>query len=119
MHAMSPGEYPGAVAPARQYKIDVGGLGLAVHEWGQEAAQPLFLVHGGFAFPRGFTFRRGNLLRGFHRLSRWSFLYYFRFAFGLVRGSVEDGFGLMAFRNGLRLFFSELVRVGHGFLVSE
>ena len=50
--AMSSGEYPGAVAPERQYTLDVGSMALAVHEWGNAAAQPLFLVHGGFDFSR-------------------------------------------------------------------
>jgi pimeloyl-ACP methyl ester carboxylesterase len=32
--------------------LDVGGLQLAVHEWGAESDPPLFLVHGGFDFAR-------------------------------------------------------------------
>lgn len=42
--------YPGAQRPARNYRVDAGGVGIAVHEWGDEAADPLFLVHGGFDF---------------------------------------------------------------------
>lgn len=45
-------QFPGAQAPAREYDIDVGGLRIAVHEWGEETADPLFLVHGGFDFAR-------------------------------------------------------------------
>ena len=68
---MSPGEYPGAVAPARQYKIDVGGLGLAVHEWGEEAAQPLFLVHGGFDFSRTYEVFAPKLAAAGWRVVAW------------------------------------------------
>src|SRR5258706_3147205 len=50
--SMATGDFPGAMAPERQHQIDVGGLRLAVHEWGSEAAPPLFLVHGGFDFSR-------------------------------------------------------------------
>lgn len=44
--------YPGAEAPARQYRIDSNGVELALHEWGPEHAPPLMLVHGGFDFAR-------------------------------------------------------------------
>ena len=44
--------YPGAVAPARQFRIDAGGVGLAIHEWGDADAPPLLLAHGGMDFAR-------------------------------------------------------------------
>ncbi len=44
------GDFPGAVAPDRSYRVDAGGVGIALHEWGSEQADPLFLVHGGFDF---------------------------------------------------------------------
>ena len=44
--------YPNAHAPERQRRVDVGGLTLAVHEWGSAVAPPLFLAHGGFDFGR-------------------------------------------------------------------
>jgi pimeloyl-ACP methyl ester carboxylesterase len=44
----------GVSAPDREYRIDVGGLGIALHEWGDAGAPPLFLVHGGFDFARTF-----------------------------------------------------------------
>lgn len=47
-----PAPYPGASAPARQYRVDVGGLGLAVHEWGDADAPTLMLAHGGMDFAR-------------------------------------------------------------------
>jgi pimeloyl-ACP methyl ester carboxylesterase len=49
-----PAPYPGAVAPERQYRVDVGGLGIAIHEWGDAGAPPLMLAHGGFDFARTF-----------------------------------------------------------------
>jgi len=68
---MSTGEYPGAVAPARQYMIDVGGLGLAVHEWGDAAGQPLFLVHGGFDFARTYEVFAPKLAAAGWRVVAW------------------------------------------------
>lgn len=44
--------YPGAVAPDRTARLESNGIELAVHEWGDPAAPPLLLVHGGFDFAR-------------------------------------------------------------------
>src|SRR3954466_9547529 len=68
---MSSGDYPGAVAPGRRYMIDVGGLGLAVHEWGDEAGQPLFLVHGGFDFARTYEVFAPKLAAAGWRIVAW------------------------------------------------
>jgi pimeloyl-ACP methyl ester carboxylesterase len=46
------GYYPGAIAPVREYMVTAGQVDLAVHEWGAENDDPLFLVHGGFDFAR-------------------------------------------------------------------
>ena len=46
------GYYPGAHAPDRDYFVAAGQLKIAVHEWGDERADPLFVVHGGFDFAR-------------------------------------------------------------------
>lgn len=46
--------FPGAEPPARQYRIDDSGVGIAVHEWGDAGAPPLVLAHGGFDFARTF-----------------------------------------------------------------
>ncbi len=46
------GAYPGAQTPDRQHMVDVGGLRLAVHEWGDVDAPPFFFVHGGMDFGR-------------------------------------------------------------------
>jgi pimeloyl-ACP methyl ester carboxylesterase len=69
--AMSSGGFPGAVAPERQYRVDVGGLCLAVHEWGDAAAQPLFLVHGGFDFARTFEVFAPKLAAAGWRVIAW------------------------------------------------
>lgn len=50
--ADEPAPYPGAVAPSRQYRVDAGGVGIAIHEWGAADAPPLLLAHGGFDFAR-------------------------------------------------------------------
>ncbi|MEY2755808.1 MAG: hypothetical protein RJB65_2166 [Actinomycetota bacterium] len=44
--------FPGARTPDREYLLRPAGVGIAVHEWGDEAAPPLFLMHGGFDFAR-------------------------------------------------------------------
>lgn len=44
--------YPGAAAPDREYSIDANGVRIAVHEWGDHAAPPIFFAHGGFDFAR-------------------------------------------------------------------
>ena len=38
--------------PERQRRVDSNGLGIAVYEWGDEGAPPLFLAHGGMDFAR-------------------------------------------------------------------
>ena len=41
---MTTAQFPGAEAPARDHQLDIGGVHIAVHEWGDETADPLFLV---------------------------------------------------------------------------
>ena len=53
--ATDPVSFPGASGPDRHYRLDAGGLHLAVHEWGAADAPPLFLVHGGFDFARTYS----------------------------------------------------------------
>ena len=48
------GTYPGAKPPDRVRSVDAHGVRLAVAEWGDPAAAPLALVHGGFDFARTF-----------------------------------------------------------------
>ena len=38
--------------PTAQRRVDSNGLGIAVYEWGDEGAPPLFLAHGGMDFAR-------------------------------------------------------------------
>ncbi len=47
-------DLPGVRVPDREYRIDAGGVGIAVHEWGEADAPPLMLAHGGFDFARTF-----------------------------------------------------------------
>ena len=49
---MIPAPFPGTEAPLRQYHLVSSGVRIAVHEWGDETADPLFLVHGGSDFAR-------------------------------------------------------------------
>lgn len=44
--------YPGARSPDRDRTVSSGGLAIAVHEWGDEGAPPVFLAHGGMDFAR-------------------------------------------------------------------
>lgn len=46
--------FPGAQAPDREYRLDAGGVGLAVHEWGPADGPVVFAAHGGFDFARTF-----------------------------------------------------------------
>src|SRR5689334_15658463 len=50
----TPVSYPGARAPDRRRRVHAQGVELAVYEWGDAAAPPLALVHGGFDFARTF-----------------------------------------------------------------
>jgi pimeloyl-ACP methyl ester carboxylesterase len=63
--------YPGAVAPERQHHVDCGGLAIAVHEWGDASAPPLFLVHGGMDFARTFEVFAPLLAAGGWRVVSW------------------------------------------------
>jgi len=44
--------YPGARAPTRERRVESDGVEIAVYEWGDAAAPPLLLAHGGFDFAR-------------------------------------------------------------------
>ena len=63
--------YPGAVTPDREHHIDAIGLRLAIHEWGDEQAPPLFLVHGGFDFARTYDVFAPLLAAGGWRVVSW------------------------------------------------
>ena len=66
-----PGDFPGAMAPDRDHHIDAGGVRIAVHEWGSETADPLFLVHGGFDFARTFDEFAPKLAAAGWRVVAW------------------------------------------------
>ena len=68
---MAIGDFPGAQAPDRQYRVDAGGVHIAVNEWGDESAPPLFLVHGGFDFSRTFEVFAPKLAAGGWRVVGW------------------------------------------------
>jgi pimeloyl-ACP methyl ester carboxylesterase len=46
--------FPGAQLPERTWRLDAGGVGLAVSEWGPAHAPVLLLIHGGFDFAATF-----------------------------------------------------------------
>jgi len=63
--------HPGAQAPDRTRTVVSGGLHLAVHEWGDEAAPPLLLAHGGFDFGRTYDVFAPLLAAGGWRAVVW------------------------------------------------
>jgi len=63
--------FPGAQSPARQHELDVDGVMIAVHEWGDETAQPLFLVHGGSDFGRTYDEFAPRLAAAGWRVITW------------------------------------------------
>ena len=63
--------FPGAVAPARTYRVDADGVGIAVHEWGSESDPVLMLVHGGADFARTFDVLAPKLAAAGWRVVAW------------------------------------------------
>ncbi|MEZ5217428.1 MAG: alpha/beta fold hydrolase [Ilumatobacteraceae bacterium] len=63
--------FPGAVLPERSYRVDVAGIGIAVHEWGDPGAPVLFLLHGGFDFALTFSAFAPLLAAGGWRVVGW------------------------------------------------
>jgi len=63
--------YPGAHAPARDRTVVSHGVRLAVHEWGDEAAPPVVLAHGGFDFGRTYDVFAPMLAAGGWRVVVW------------------------------------------------
>ena len=56
---------------ASQGALDLDGLRIAVHEWGDEGDDPLFLVHGGFDFARTYSEFAPRLARAGWRVVAW------------------------------------------------
>ena len=50
--------------PPAQYTLYPNGVGIAVHEWGDEDAPPLLLVHGGMDFARTYDVFAPKLAAG-------------------------------------------------------
>ena len=65
------GAYPGAITPDREYPLDVGGLHIAIHEWGDEHAPPFFFVHGGFDFARTYDVFAPKIAAAGWRVVAW------------------------------------------------
>lgn len=63
--------FPGAQRPSRQWRHDVDGIGIAVHEWGAENDPVLFLVHGGSDFAGTFDVFAPMLARAGWRVVAW------------------------------------------------
>jgi pimeloyl-ACP methyl ester carboxylesterase len=63
--------YPGACAPERSRTVASHGIHIAVHEWGDPAAPPLALAHGGFDFARTFDVFAPLLAAGGWRVVSW------------------------------------------------
>lgn len=63
--------HPGARRPDRQRTVDSNGLAIAVHEWGDEAAPPLLLAHGGFDFAGTFDVFAPLLAAAGYRVVSW------------------------------------------------
>ena len=64
-------DHPGAERPARQYHLYPNGVGIAVHEWGDEDAPPLLLVHGGMDFARTYDAFAPKLAAAGWRVVGW------------------------------------------------
>ena len=64
-------QFPGAESPARDYDIVTSGVRIAVHEWGDETADPLFLVHGGLDFARTYDEFAPRMARAGWRVIAW------------------------------------------------
>ena len=63
--------YPGARAPDRRREVVSHGVRLAVYEWGDAAAPPLVLVHGGFDFARTFDVFAPLIAADGYRVVSW------------------------------------------------
>jgi pimeloyl-ACP methyl ester carboxylesterase len=61
----------GAEHPAREYDVDSDGVRIAVHEWGDENAPPLFVAHGGFDFARTYDIFAPLIAAGGWRVVGW------------------------------------------------
>ncbi len=63
--------YPGAQRPHRYRRVSAHGVDLAVYEWGDETAPPLFLVHGGLDFAATWDLLAPRLAAAGWRVVAW------------------------------------------------
>jgi len=63
--------FPGATPPHRTRTVSSDGLGIAVHEWGDEGAPPVMVAHGGFDFARTFDVFAPLIAAGGWRVVAW------------------------------------------------
>lgn len=63
--------YPGARRPDRRATVASAGIPLAVYEWGDAAAPPLLVTHGGFDFAATFDLLAPLLADGGWRVVGW------------------------------------------------
>src|SRR5262249_54050364 len=63
--------YPGAHRPDRYRRVDAHGVGIAVYEWGDESAPPLFCAHGGLDFAATFDLMAPIIADGGWRVISW------------------------------------------------
>ncbi|HEX9530024.1 MAG TPA: alpha/beta hydrolase [Acidimicrobiales bacterium] len=63
--------FPGARRPDRSRRVDASGVPIAVYEWGDEAAPPILLSHGGFDFAATFDLLAPLLADGGWRVVAW------------------------------------------------
>lgn len=63
--------HPGARRPDRQRTVTSSGLDLAVYEWGDPAARPVVLTHGGFDFAGTYDLLAPLLADAGHRVVAW------------------------------------------------
>jgi pimeloyl-ACP methyl ester carboxylesterase len=63
--------YPGARRPARRRRVDAAGVGIAVYEWGEAQAPPLFCAHGGLDFAATFDLLAPLLADAGWRVVAW------------------------------------------------
>ena len=64
-------DYPGAVRPSRRFVVDAGGVDISVVEWGDPAAPPVLLAHGGFDFAETMNVFAPMLVAGGWRVVSW------------------------------------------------
>ncbi len=63
--------FPGAQRPDRHHWVDSYGVHIAVCEWGDASAPPLFLVHGGSDFAGTFDVFAPKLAANGWRVISW------------------------------------------------